>query len=217
MNFNDIQDDTQLLLNFNSSQTNQDFTTKNIKSVINRVYEREVSLAKQEGTRLYFMATQDVTWEADALTFELPKFAQRAHILSIRDISDSSSEIGSAMVFSDYGAAGGPFWKDRKTLQYGDSAPTSDITLRFFFQAVPEPLVNDEDEPELIAQDFRELLSWSAAIRFRRMGDESAPQEWILERDEIRTDFWKHVSRGRPNDSVPWIRPSESDLTSIIY
>lgn len=213
----DVLDEVKLLLNFNPRQTNQDFTVNNIKRVINRVYEREVSLAKTEGGKLYFMAKQDCTWEADELTFTLPKFAQRGHILTIQDITNSSSSMGSSFVFSDFGNMGGPFWVDRKTLQYGSVAPASDVTIRFYYLAVPEELIKDSDIPDLIPEDHREVLIWSSAIRLRKMGDEAAPRDWIAERDEMRMDFHKYVGRGRPNDNVPWIRPNEAELSGIIY
>ena len=85
------------------------------------------------------------------------------------------------------------------------------MTLRFVFTAQPVEMTADEDEPTLVPIEHRELLRWSAAIDLRLMADEEAPQQWLFERNELRLDYGKHVSMGRPFDNTPTISGPYAD------
>jgi len=215
MNFKDLQDEVSELLNFNSTQTDQDFTTAQIKNAINRAYAREYGKARQEGSRRHFHTTTELTWPSGSLTLALPDRLKGVQIIKIADVTDDQTGAGYYVVVYDGGdpptgtpssdgqsLIGSMFWKDRSTLQWGASGPSEDKTLRFEHMPKAEKMINDDDEPELIPSEHHELLFFSAAIDLRTRADEMAPPSWLAEREELRMDFYKDVSRGRPHTSV---------------
>lgn len=215
MNFKELQDEVSELINFNSLQADQDFSATQIKNAINRAYAREYRKARQEGIRSFFFAYRDLTWDNGSLTMSLPEGMRGAQICKITDVTDDSSGSGYHIVVYDGGDppegspswtsqsfSGAVFWKDRNTLQWGTSGPSEDKTLRFEFMAEPEKMANDDDVPELIPSDHHELIFYSASIDLRTRADEMAPPSWMSEREELRMDFYKDVSRGRPHTSV---------------
>ena len=60
MNFKELQDEVSELINFNSLQSDQDFSAAQIKNAVNRAYAREYRKARQEGTRSFFFAYRDL-------------------------------------------------------------------------------------------------------------------------------------------------------------
>tara|TARA_R100000700_G_scaffold40810_1_gene57824 strand:+ start:784 stop:1461 length:678 start_codon:yes stop_codon:yes gene_type:complete len=221
MNFKELQDEVSDLLNFNSSQTDQDFTTSQIKKSINRAYQRETTKARQEGSSSHFKARTDITWPSGSLTFSLPERLKGAQIIKITDITENQSGSGFYIVVYDGGDPGPPdygtpawdnqtilgsvFWRDRNTLQWGEDGPSEDKTLRVDFLSRAETLINDDDVPELVPIEHHELLFYSAAIDLRTRADEAAPVEWLRQQMELRIDFHKDVSRGKPYTNVPTI------------
>lgn len=209
MDFKELQDEVSELLNFNSTQTDQDFTTAQIKRAINRAYRREYNKARHEGSRRYFQAVTEFTWSADQVTLTLPSNIRRAQLISLEDITDNAS--GTRIVVYDGGdpPTGTPAWveqnfredirwKDRNTLQWGNNGPGSARTLRAAFFPEPESLSEDQDSPDLVGPAHHELIFYSAAIDLRTRADEAAPNEWMREVMSLRVDFHKDVSRGRP-------------------
>jgi len=215
MDFKTLQDEVSELLNFNSSQTDQDFTTTQIKKAINRAYAREYRKARQEGLRQWFSSVTEITWLSGAVTLSLPGSVKRNQISRIIDVTNSDP--GYPLVFDDSGFLGDVHWKDRNTLQWGTEGPGENRTLRIEYMAEPEEMSADEDEPELIAPDHHELIFYSAAIDLRTRADEVAPQSWAMERQELRMDFYKDVSRGRPHNTVTVIRGGNEDAAEFIY
>tara|TARA_R110000824_G_scaffold112943_1_gene262429 strand:+ start:240 stop:908 length:669 start_codon:yes stop_codon:yes gene_type:complete len=215
MNFKELQDEVSELINFNSLQTDQDFTTAQVKSAVNRAYAREYRKARQEGIRSFFFAYRDLVWESGSLTLSLPENMRGSQICKITDVTDDSSGSGYHVVVYDGGAAptgtpswtsqgfsGAVFWKDRHSLQWGTSGPSEEKTLRFEFMAEPGKMLTDDETPDLIPSNHHELIFFSAAIDLRTRADEMAPPSWVHEREELRMDFYKDVSRGRPHTSV---------------
>lgn len=218
MNFKELQDEVSELINFNSLQSDQDFSAAQIKSAINRAYAREYRKARQEGTRSFFFAYRDLVWASGSLTLSLPDNMRGAQICKVTDVTDDTTGSGYHIVVYDGGDPGPPdygtpswtsqgfsgaiFWKDRNTLQWGTSGPSEEKTLRFNMMPEPEKMLNDDDIPELISSDHHELIFYSASIDLRTRADEMAPPSWMSEREELRMDFYKDVSRGRPHTSV---------------
>ena len=211
MNFDELQDRVGFVLNFNDGQADQDFTAARIKQAINYAYNREIQKAMLEGSRRFFRATQDVTWAASSVTLTLPAGVAKKALIRIADVT--SDAIGAQLLFSENGLTGDVFFKDRSTLQWGTSGPSSAKTLRFVYYETPLDMIDDDDEPDIMPEAFHELLVWSAAIWLRTVGDESAPTEWRRELMELQIDFYKHVSLGRPQDDEPTVRLRDSDLT----
>lgn len=207
--FKYLQDEVKDLLNFNSAQTNQDFTAAQIKKSINRAYGREVHSAWLEGLKKYFHAVYDATWTSGSTTYEVPEFIQQQSILQVFDVT--SSDPGHRLVFSDNGYAGDVFWKSRNILQWGTSGPSENKTLRFEFFAEPVDMSEDDDEPDLIFPTYREILVWAAGIDLRRRADEGSPGEWLQAHHDLRVDYWKTLSRGKPFSDVPAFKNSYPD------
>lgn len=215
MDFKALQDEASELLNFNSSQTDQDFTAAQIKKAINRAYAREFRKARQEGVREWFSGYREVVWPGDSLTFSVSGNLSGAQICKITDVTENLTGSGFHVVvyeggdppvgtpeWTSQGFSGPIFWKDRNTLQWGTSGPGEDRTLRFTIFPSPEELSSDGDVPQLIHPDHHELIFYSAAIDLRTRADEAAPQSWQMERQELRMDLYKDVSRGRPHTNV---------------
>lgn len=215
MDFKAMQDEVSELLNFNSSQADQDFTTAQIKKAINRAYAREYRKGRQEGLKQWFMGITQVTWGSSDTTLTLPGNIRRSQITQMMDIT--ASDPGRIMVFASRGSLGGVFWKDRNTLQWGESGPGEDKTIRIEYMPEPEEMSSDADEPELVGPAHHELIFYSAAIDLRTRADEAAPQMWLYELESLRTDFYKDVSRGRPHSNINTISNTYSDAVDFIY
>lgn len=212
MDFGTLRNRLAFVLNFNDGQTDQDFSSDRLKQALNHAYMREVEKAKQEGSRRFFLAQQEISWAAGAVTLVLPVGVKRKQLIRVMDVTNDA--IGGQLMFSESGLTGDVFWKDRETLQWGTQGPGAAKTLRVFYYAVPVDLVNDADEPELVPDQFHELLVWSAACWLRTIADEGAPNSWRAQLEELRYDFWKYISRGRPVDDEQTIRQRDSDLNS---
>lgn len=220
MNFIDLQNETSDLLNFNSGQTDQDFTAAQIKDAVNRAYKREYRKAREEGSRHYFFAITDIIWPASDVTLPLPNNLRGSQIVNIKDVTDDAT--GFYVIIYDGGdppigtpawagqsLSGGIHWKDRNTLQWGNQGPSTEKTLRVEHYPRSVDMVQDDDEPDLIPHDHREVIFWSAAVDLRRRADEASPQSWSRELAELRMDLHKEVSRGRPNSSPTTISSND--------
>ena len=215
MDFSELQDETKELLNFNASQTDQDFTLAQVKNAINRAYRREYVRARQEGSRRYFISTTDVSWVAGSATLELPTRLQGAQVIRITDVTSNSP--GSELVFSDFGNVGDLFWLNRNTLQWGQSGPGSTKTLRFEYFPKITKMIEDDDEPDLVPSEHHDIIFWSAAIDLRNRADEMAPQAWLIERESLRMDLWKDISKNRPHTDTIGITTTYPDMADLIY
>jgi hypothetical protein len=198
------------ILDFNESQTNQDFTSTRLKKLIQWAYKKEINKAKQEGNSSYFCSFIDFTWESDLVTLSLPETVRHQEVLKFFDVTDST--LGSELLIGRYGQGRTIFWAANNKLQWGTDGPGSDRIIRAVFLANAETLIDDESEPELIPPQFRELLLWSAAIIARKVADDDIPQAWAEELNEARIDFWAHVSRGRPYSMSALLESQEYDF-----
>ena len=215
MDFLELQDETKELLNFNASQTDQDFTLTQVKNAINRAYRREYVRARQEGSRKFFLTSTSVTWSSDDTTLSLPSRLLGTQLVRVSDITNSDP--GTELIFSDHGSVGDVFWLDRTRPQWGSNGPSSDRTLRFTYFPKADKMVHDEDEPELIPDEHRELIFYSAAIDLRNRADEMAPQAWMFERENLRMDLWKDISKNRPHSDTMGITMTYPDVADLIY
>ena len=208
MNFKELQDETSELLNFNTGQADQDFTAAQLKNAVNRAYKREYVRARQEGVRRFFVSSTEVVWPAGSATLELPSRLSGAQLLRVTDVTNGS--LGAELIFSDNGSTGDLHWESRNKLQMGKSGPSSDKTLRFEYFPGVSKLIADDDEPSMIPEEHHELVFYSAAIDLRNRADEIAPQAWVFERESLRQDFWKDISRNRPHSDTVGITPPGS-------
>lgn len=214
MNFKELQDDVNSLLNFNPTQTDQDFTTALVKDQINRAYERELNKAKQQGTLSHFIKTQTFTWAASSTTFELSGSLKGLELVRLDDITDTNP--GYTLLFDDGRFNGDVFWKENDILQWGTSGPSEAKTIQITYMGKPETLLDDEDIPTLIPEQFHELLVWSTAIQLRRRADESSPPEWQAELRDLRLDYHKYVMTAKPHSNTITIRPSDDGAEDLL-
>lgn len=189
MRFSELISEVQDLLNFNPSAADQDFTEAQVKKALNIRYGLECNMGQMHGRRTWFHRVQSITWTSGEETLLLPSSVSQAGIMKLEDITDRDP---------GYPLPETVFWKDSKTLQWGDTAPGSDRTIRVTYFARPVDLVAAGDEPELIPPEHHMLLVWSAAIYLRQKADESVPQTWLEQHYEERLNFWKAMSRSRP-------------------
>jgi hypothetical protein len=209
MDFTTLQDRVKFVVDNNDNQTSQAFSATRVKQAINWAYRQEVNQAQLEGGRRWFITTKEKTWLADETTFELPDGLEDKRLISVENVTDTDP--GDPLIFDESGTSGEVFWKNRLTLQWGTSGPSSDVTMRFRYYAVPDELDQDDDVPSLLPEMFHELLIWSAAILLLEIADQAAPGTWMANRREMRMDMWKWMSTGRPMSDVPRISNIESD------
>lgn len=205
MNFGELQNRLSFILNFNDGQVDEDFNLLRIQQALNYAYNREVQKAMLEGNREYWKACQNLVWPAGQITLALPAIIKKKALISIHDIT--SNEVGDQLYFDKEGLTGQVFFKDSSTLQWGTQGPGSSVTLRFYYLASPETMMADVDEPELIPDAFHEVIVWSAATWLKAIADDVVPDSWLQQLYDIRLDFWKYVSLGRPRSAVPQIEP----------
>lgn len=204
MNFVELQDRLNFVLNSDDSQTHQDFSAVRKKQALNYAGRTETNKAQVEGSRLWFKTTIDISWPASQTTLQLSSTISQRGIIRITDITNTNP--GYELVFSENGFSGDVFWLNRTTLQWGTSGPSEAKTLRVEYFPIWSDLAQDDDEPELIPEQHQDLLIWSAAIFLFEVAEQEAPIAWHNIRHELRIDFWKYLSRGRPMSDVPTVR-----------
>ena len=62
-------------------------------------------------------------------------------------------------------------------------------------------MTDDSQLPDLVFEDNHELLVLSAGVFMRFKSDEMAPPEWKEALADLRLDYWKELSKVRPNAS----------------
>ena len=212
MDYVTIKDQLDFYLNNDSTATGADFTAARLKQAINFAYREEVRSAVNEGSRRWYMTTQQLTWPASQLTLALPPGLSQKGLIRIEDVTNADP--GAEILFDVTGWRGGIFWKDRNTIQWGSQGPAAAVTLRVLFFAEPTPLDKDGDEPDLIPSAFHDLIALSAAIWLRSVADEP-PASWMRMRQDMRADLYKFLSKGKPMDDVP--RVYDIDATRENY
>lgn len=194
-------------LNFNSTQTDQDFAgsvndpNALIDDFINEAYRTECNEVMNETSVEHFREVITDSWPQGQLLYILPSFLDPTSILAITDISSSSRGIPLLPQREDMQTR--IFWKDQRTLQYDTTGPGSDLTIQIAYLGQPSEMKDDTDEPYLIPYKFRDLLTWSAVVIARSVGDEAPPKFWVDRRDELRAQLALALSKGKPLQSGP--------------
>lgn len=206
MNRDQIIANAKLKLNYNSTQTDVDFQDEDFVTGLQEVYNDEV--LKGSDTALYnnFKRLTTFTWADGEVTVEVPTEIQGKTILKMIDIT-GNSDLGDELQFGDYGEFGQVFWKDKKTLQWDTTGPSSDRTIQVQYIEVPEQLLSPASVPELLPEQFHYLLTWSLAIYMKELAEELAPLEWQQKLVEQRTLLYRFFEKGKPTSDVPAIKP----------
>lgn len=197
MNFKEMQDMVALMLNFTPDQPDGDFTTDQIKASLNRAYVRELREAKMRGNKEYFKSVLDFTWPANQLDFTLTTQMKNSEWLRLDDTTHYDR--GVEVEIGQTPMSGTVYLLDRNTLRWGTTGPSEERTFRLTYYSMAETLIDDLDEPEIIRPDHHELLVYSSAIELRAFADEDAPAIWSERYLELRMQFAKLTSRGRPH------------------
>ena len=199
MDLKTLRSELAFLVNFTEGAADQDFVTARLNKALNRAYTKEVASAKLVATRKFFLANESHTWPASTLRFSLPKSLRGKALVDWQDVTDGEPGV----------RLDGISWFDRDTLQWdGEDGPGSARTIRFFYEAVAEELIANEQEPRLIPPEYHMLIVWTAACFLRGIGDDVVPRDWKIEREELRLDYQKWVARGRPLTDTPRVRDS---------
>ena len=194
--------DLKFKLTFNEGQTDLEFSgpsedpDRYFRDYINEAYADELRDAKQIGDSRWFYHIQSLVWPSGQLTYELPSSMDMKGLISVYDITNSDP--GSPLWFNVWEAGASHLWRTRATMQWGTSGPGSDRTIRFTYLGDSQELVHDTDEPVLIPNDCRHLLSWRAASKLRLIADDSYPAGWDREMREIREGMLKFFSQRGP-------------------
>lgn len=208
MNRKQLRSELAFLLNFTEGDADQDFAKARLNKLLDRAYNLEVERAKLSAGKDYFKGVSaNFTWTVSTQTLALPSALEGVSIIDVVDIT--AGEPGTALEFAfGYGTSGGDvFWKDKDTLQWtAVGGPGSARTLRAVYEQRAADLQDDETEPDLVPSQFHWLIVWTAAILGRSTADDMAPGDWRLEQREMRLDFYKHVSKGRPLSNSPRIQ-----------
>lgn len=195
-----LRDKVARKLNFNVSQTDQDFAGpasdayKLIDDYINEAYLLEVNRAKVEIGAQPFRAQHSFTWAASSVTLTLPQHLLDQQMERLDDETDQTP--GTTLWVSDRPSTGSIAWYDRNTLIWGSTGPASARTLKAFYLAAPQELKSPLAEPSLVPPDHRWLIVWSAAIIGRSEADERAPEKWEQHLATTRNDYHALLSRG---------------------
>lgn len=197
MNRGQLRQELSFLLNAEENAADQAFNTSRLNKALDQAYEREWERAKLHANLEHAKMYTSYDWPAAQFRLALPDALAHKTIIDIYDITNG--EPGSLLtVRADY------IWADRGTLQWcSTSGPSSALVIRLFYEAVAEPLLNDEAVPVLVPPQFHQLLVWSAGCMLRTGADETAPASWLVERDDLRIDCYKHLSRGKPLSAPP--------------
>jgi hypothetical protein len=210
MNRKELRDELAFLLNFNEDQPDQDFTATRLNKALQYAYEDEVRQGKLEGQLRWFKANATLTWPASQVTLKLPSTLQRAGLIEFWDITEADPGVP-FVIRENWQQGGDVHWLNFDTLQWGETGPDSEKTLRVDFMAYPEKLLNDSQSPLLVPVDYHMLIVWAAAVFLRDVADEAVPQRWAQKHRELQMDFWKFLSRGRPFSDVPVVVPTPDD------
>ena len=219
MNQKQLRSEVAFLLNFTEGTADQDFAKARLNKLIDRAYNLEVERAKTAAGKAYFKGfTSDFTWTASSQTLAVPTALSSVTIIDVYDITNGEPGVPLIFSFGEGNAGGDLFWKDKDTWQWTASGgPGSALTLRGYYEQVAEMLQNDDDEPLLVPAQFHYLLVYTAAILGRGAGDDIAPAEWKEERREMRLDYIKHVSKGRPLSASPRVQSDLYDGTGLLF
>ena len=192
------------IVNFKTGEPDQDFAGpanapwEKIDAAFNEAQTLERNFALQEGNYSSFLATQQFTWAASAVTFTLPSYIDRESIHSMYDVTSDSS--GIPMNVTPRAANRKIWWLNNTTLQWSTTGPGSAATIEIVYLREAAPLTEPTQE-SIIPYNHRHLLNWSAAVILIETADQKAPDSWLVRLAEYREIFHLALSRGSPAET----------------
>lgn len=183
MTVTELVDLLKFYFSYNDNQSDSVFDDTRWIGMLNLAYKREWIDATQNVSKKHFLEFQDITWESGEATLELPTALQQKTLYAFRDVTDD--EVG--ILFR-------PGWQDKRTLAWGLNGPDEDKTIRVYFIAAPEVLVEDGPGPALIPDAFHEILVWSAVCQLRALSDDGVPGSFEQFLADWRERLYKALS-----------------------
>jgi len=184
------------ILSNNDGQTNQAFSTPRLNEALNLSYVDLVNALRLESGWKWTKVVRDVVWPASQVVLELPYSMRSTGILSMADITTSTT--GIRFEVSDTSDSSLPYWFDRNKWQWGTDGPSEEKTIRVAYWPVVEWDSADSAEPDLIPTDHRALLAWEAAILLSDIADQKAPASWTSRTLQQKMALMKLMSLNRP-------------------
>jgi hypothetical protein len=217
--------DVKFRVAFNEGQTDMEYrgpagdVDRHFRDAINEAYADEYNEAAIAGDPRWWYVTMDLPWPASQPTLTIPESVNSKWQIRLFDVTDD--QIGSPIWSSNWPRTGhSVYWHDRSTLRWADTAgPPRSLTLRLTYCGAPAELVQQNDIPILLPSQFRHILSWSAAIKLRIIGDDAAPSAWIAERNRMRAALHKFLSLRGPlqTDTPMLVDPNQDTLSGFQY
>lgn len=208
----------KFILNTNTAQAHQDFVgpstslNQNYDRMLNQAALKEWREAQMGADRRYFLRSMDVTWMSGEVTFVLPKPIDSANIDIIYNVTDGSN--GEPIVVRSRPDAG-IFWRDFETLQWDNTGPNQDTTLRFWYLHEPDLLVGESDIPTWCPRQHRDIIAYSAAHTMQSFKFSNPDGGLDGELAERRRQLKKLLSKGRPMRNGPGSGVDYSVNTSV--
>lgn len=206
MRLEEIRDKVNFLVNFNPGQSDQSFAgpstdiNKYTDWAINEAYREEIRIARRMVSRMAFLKTQGMTWNANAASMPIPLNVKDRDIYAIRD--DTNESPGFILTFSDSTSpVTGIYRYDHETWGWYP-APSSAKTLSIYYLASPNEMKNAGDIPDLLKPDDHDILVWGAAILLRSAADEAAPTKWERRHEDLRWQLHKGIAQGLYSVSI---------------
>lgn len=215
MDVAELRDTVKLMLNFNSTGTDQAYTNAQYLKAINFAEVEETNILRNEGLKDWMKGAQSFTWAASTPTIQLPTGIKQHNLISFRDITNN--DIGTRLAVGSMNNETGLFWADNQTLQWGLEGPSSDRTIRVVYYKEPGGLVADSDTPSVIPPRHHELLALSATIWLRMFSFEKIPAAWLERRSALRMQLNLDCSKPRTREDVNNVEEPSDYSEDVLY
>jgi hypothetical protein len=200
-------------INFNVDQTDEDFrgTSVNpydqIDRAINEAYRLETNKAVSEAGYEWCKKVTTLVWPASQVQLVLPNTLKRRALIRIEDITNSNSGYALWVQNKDNNTTPTLSWYDDVTLQWLESGPAQDVTMQITYIAEPEDMLNPIDEPTLIPERHRDLITYSAWYLLALVADNQVSKQIAEMLTERRFLFWQDLALGTVREpSTPTLR-----------
>lgn len=201
MTLSEMRDLLKFTIGFNDSQSDGPISDERSNQLLNAAAIREWIDCWQNGSKKHMLAYGEFTWSEGEDTFELPESLRDKMLYRFYDVTSGTGK-GTRLQIP---------WETSNTLRWGSQGPSGDRTIRAFYVARPEKMVDDEDTVTVIPSDFHELFVWSAACHFKRVADGSVPNDFREELQEWRMRLYKAMA-ARPLGDIATIAPADVEL-----
>ena len=186
MNLEELDDMLSFILNSNDTQSATEYAAARRLMALNAAYKREWNEIQLHVSRNAKLATHEFTWAASAQTCAVPTELRGKTVYAYYDATQSTVTPPKLVLA----------YRDQNTLEWMPSGPGSATTVRAEYVPSPTKLVDPQDIPSLILDQYHELLVWSAALWLVEIVDrEAAPKKW----HDMAQDLQEQAIKGMSN------------------